>query len=201
MRSRSTTFLACLAIGAITQAQSSGIGIKGGIQATTAKAILVRTTPLPGATAGLYFPWGIAPMMELQPELVIATLGTGWLEPDGDAYNERSYYVQVPVTLKYFLTNGFNLAAGFQFGKPLAAKVTDGGTGTDVIDRYENLDMGFVGGVGMDFQHGLDVSLRMYGATTRFHGDDDALFAKNRSIQLTVGYRIHQFGRMGSRKR
>lgn len=195
MRVRTLPFLSCLVFTANAHAQSSGIGIKGGIQASTAKAILVRTLPIPGATAGIYFPWGIAPMMELQPELLIATLGTTWMEPDGDVNTERSVYVQVPLTLKYFLSNGFNLAAGYQFGKPLAARITGTEGQLSGIDRYRNLDMGFVGGFGMDFQHGLDLSLRAYSAMTRFHGDDDALFAKNRSVQITVGYRVHQFRR------
>lgn len=201
MRTRSTVLVAILATGASIQAQYSGIGIKGGIQASTAHAILIRTGPIPGATAGVYVPWGIAPKIEVQPEVLVSTLGTEWTEPDGDSYTERSLYLQVPVTFKYFLTNGFNLAAGFQFGKPMAAQVT-GREGTrDVLERYENLDMGFVGGAGMGFQHGLDLSLRLYSANTRFLGDDDALFAKNRSIQLTVGYRFVQFRRSYTRRR
>ncbi|MCB0767460.1 MAG: outer membrane beta-barrel protein [Flavobacteriales bacterium] len=198
---RSTVFIALLAIGATTRAQYSGIGIKGGIQATTAHAILVRTVPITGVTAGLYAPWGIAPKVEIQPEISVSTMGTGWIEPDGDAYTERSLYIHAPVTFKYFITNGFNLAAGFQFGKPLSARVTGSEGDLDVTDRYENLDMGFVGGVGMGFQHGVDLSLRLYSATTRFHGDDDALFAKNRSVQFTIGYRFVQFRRSYTRRR
>ncbi|HRF81662.1 MAG TPA: outer membrane beta-barrel protein [Flavobacteriales bacterium] len=191
----------CLSLGLASTAQSSGIGIKAGIQASSAKAILIRTGPIPGGTAGLYFPWGIAPMMELQPELLISSLGTAWMEQDGDQVIERSLYIQVPLTVKYFLSNGFNLAGGYQFGKPVAATVTGTEGNSSTLDRYENMDHGFVGGVGMDFQHGVDVSMRAYSAMTRFHGDDDALFAKNRSIQLTVGYRVHQFNRSGSRRR
>ncbi len=201
MSTRSTVFIAFMAFSTSTQAQYSGIGIKGGIQATSARAILVRTVPITGATAGLYVPWGIAPMVEIQPELLISTMGTGWIEPDGDAYTERSLYFQAPVTFKYFITNSFNLAAGFQFGKPLAARVTGSEGNKNVADRYENLDMGFVGGAGIGFQHGLDLSLRYYSATTRFHGDDDALFAKNRSVQFTIGYRFIQFRRSYTRRR
>lgn len=201
MHIRTFAFFSCLAFGVTSRAQSAGIGIKGGIQASTAKAILIRTLPIPGATAGIYFPWGIAPMMELQPELLISTLGTTWMEPDGDVNTERSVYFQVPLTLKYFLSNGFNLAGGYQFGKPIAARVSGTEGSMSSMERYENLDMGFVGGFGMDFQHGLDLSFRAYSAMTRFHGDDDALFAKNRSVQITVGYRVHQFRRTMARRR
>ncbi|MBX2971673.1 MAG: outer membrane beta-barrel protein [Flavobacteriales bacterium] len=201
MRIRTLAFFACLIPGAIAHAQTTGIGIKGGIQASTAKAILIRTLPIPGATAGVYVPWGVAPKVELQPELLVSTLGTTWMEPDGDVNTERSVYIQVPLTLKYFLSNCFNLAGGYQFGKPVAAQVSGTEGSMSTLDRYKNLDMGFVGGFGMDFQHGIDLSLRAYSAMTRFHGDDDALFAKNRSIQVTVGYRVHQFRTSMVRKR
>ena len=174
-------------------AQSSGIGIKGGIQASTAKAILVRTHPIPGGTAGLYFPCGIAPRLEIQPEVLFSTLGTEWMEPDGDVATEHSTYIQVPLTVKYFLSNAFNLALGYQFGKAMTAHARGTEGTSSIIDQYANMDHGFVGGVGMDFQHGLDLGLRAYSATSRFHGDSDPLYAKNRSVQVTVGYRIHQY--------
>ncbi len=201
MHKRYSASLLCLAFGVISHAQSTGIGFKAGVQASTAKAILVRTTPIPGGTAGLYVPWGIAPMVELQPEVLVSTMGAQWMEPDGDTYTERSIYIQVPLTVKYFLSNGFNLASGYQIARPVSAQVkgTEGNRST--IDRYEALDHGFVGGFGMDFQHGVDISLRAYSAMSRFHGDDDALFAKHRSIQLTVGYRFHQFSGVPSRRR
>lgn len=193
MRLRYLAILLLTLPGVAIHAQSSGIGIKAGIQASTAKAILVRTLPIPGGTVGIYVPWGIAPRLELQPELSLSSMGTTWMESDGDVATERSVYLHVPLTVKYFLSNGFNLALGYQFGKPLAAQVTGTEGDGSVIEQYSNLDQGFVGGVGMDFQHGLDLSLRAYSAMACFHGNDDALFAKNRSIQLTVGYRIHQF--------
>lgn len=201
MHLRYPVFLASLVFSVVSHAQSAGIGFKGGIQASIAKALFVRTHPIPGGTAGLYFPWGIGPMMELQPEVLISTLGSGWMEPDGDTYIERSIYVQVPLTFKRYLSNGFNLAAGYQFGKPIAANVTGSEGNSSTVDRYNHLDMGVVGGVGMDFQHGLDLSLRVYNAVTRFYRNDDALFAKNRSIQFTVGYRVHQFGPARNRHR
>ncbi|MGV3636326.1 MAG: outer membrane beta-barrel protein [Flavobacteriales bacterium] len=201
MHKRYSASLLCLAFGVVSHAQSSGIGIKGGVQASTARAILVRTTPIPGGTAGLYVPWGIAPMVELQPEILVSTMGAQWMEPDGDTYTERSIYLQFPVTVKYFLNNGFNLAAGYQFARPLAAQVNGTEGNRSTIDRYEAMDHGFVAGFGMDFQHGVDLSLRAYSAMSRFHGDDDALFAKNRSIQLTVGYRFHQFRGVPARRR
>lgn len=201
MSERSFLLASCLVVGVFSHAQSSGIGFKGGIQASTAKAIVIRTQPIPGGTAGIYFPCGIGPMMELQPEVLVSTLGNGWLEADGDSYIERSIYLQMPVVLKRYFGNGFNVSLGYQVGKPLLVESTNTSPGKSTLERYNDLDMGVVGGLGMDFQHGLDLSLRAYNAHTRFLRNDDALFAKHRSIQLTVGYRFHQFGGGASRRR
>lgn len=196
-----SAIVAVLAISLTSSAQSAGIGLKGGIQASIAKALFVRTSPIPGGTAGIYFPWGVGPMVELQPEVLISTLGSGWVEPDGDTYIERSVYIQVPLTVKRYFSNGFHLALGYQFGRPVAAFVNGSEGNGSVLERYNNLDMGVVGGLGMDFEHGLDLGVRAFNAVSRSYRDDDVLFAKNRSIQITAGYRIHQFGRIPGRRR
>jgi hypothetical protein len=192
MRTRIIALLSCLIPGMAVHAQSAGIGFKGGIIASSVKAVNIRTAPVPGATAGIYFPWGIGPRLELQPEVLASTMGANYTEPDGDAYTVRSLYVQVPVSVKLYIGNGFNFSGGYQFGKLLTAR-RSGADDLDVTDNYEHFDMGFVGGLGMDFRNGLDLGLRAYGAMTPSLRDDDALFPKNRSVQLTIGYRFEQF--------
>lgn len=201
MRTRTCATAVGLFIAAVLPGQTAGIGIKGGLLASTAKSLVIRTQPIPGATAGIYFPWGIGPMMELQPELLLTTLGCEWIEPDGDTYTERSLYFQVPITLKYFLNNGFNLALGYQFGKPLMATRSGTTDNEATLARYNILDMGFTGGVGMDFEHGLDLSLRAYSATIPHLRNDDALFPKHRAVQFTLGYRFTQFRGAGHHQR
>lgn len=193
MRLRTLALLPGLVFGVISHAQSSGVGLKGGALASTVKALNIRTSPIAGATAGLYLPFGIGPRMELQPELLLSTLGAAYTEPDGDQYTVRSLYVQVPLVLKMYIGNGFNLAGGYQVGRVLNVQ-QNGTEGTgDITEHYNDMDMGFVGGVGMDFQNGLDLGLRLYGAMTPSLRGDDAIFPKNRSIQLTAGFRFVQF--------
>lgn len=199
MRLRTLALLPSLVLGVASHAQSAGLGIKGGALVSTVKALNIRTTPIAGATAGLYIPCGIGPRMELQPELLLATLGAAYSEPDGDQYTVRSLYVQVPVVLKMYLSNGFNLAGGYQFGRVLHVQETGTEGNGDVTDRYNALDMGFVGGFGMDFENGLDLGLHAYGAMTPSLRGDDAIFPKNHSVQLTAGFRFVQFKR--SRRR
>ncbi|HRH69940.1 MAG: outer membrane beta-barrel protein [Flavobacteriales bacterium] len=193
MRPRYVALLPGLVFGVFSHAQSAGIGFKGGLLVSTVKALNVRTGPIPGATVGLYVPCGIGPRMELQPELLLSSLGSTYFEADGDAAMVRSLYLQMPISLKMYLGNGFNLAGGFQFGKLLVAQqIGTEGSGT-ITSSYNALDMGFIGGIGMDLESGVDLSLRAYGAMTPALRNDDALFPKNRSLELTVGYRFSQF--------
>jgi len=198
MRQHILVLVPCLFFGVFSHAQSAGIGLKGGLLASTTKSLNIRTAPIPGITAGLYFPWGIGPGLELQPEVTLGTLGASYSEPDGDQYTVRSLYLQVPVTFKYFLNNRFNLALGYQFSKLLLAQEQGTEGNATVTSAYENLDMGFVGGIGFDTDHGLDLSIRGYGAMTPSLRNDDAIFPKNRSVQVTIGYRFVQF-RAGTR--
>lgn len=197
MRLRTLALLSGLVLGVISHAQSAGLGVKGGALVSTVKALHYRTSPIPGATAGLYIPWNVAPLFELQPEVLVTALGAGFTESDGDRSTIRSLYVQVPVVLKRYFNNRFNVCLGYQFSSLLAAQQQNDLGRTDVTDRFEDLDMGFVGGFGFDLQSGLDVSLRGYSAMTPHFASDDAVFPKHRSLQCTVGYRFLQFGGRG----
>ncbi len=193
MRTRYLALLPGLVLGVFSHAQSAGIGFKGGLLASTVKALNVRTGPIPGATVGFYVPCGIGPRMELQPELLLPSLGSSYYEPDGDVTVVRSLYLQIPVSLKMYIGNGLNMAGGFQFGELLLAQqIGTEGSGS-VKSSYNALDMGFIGGLGMDLESGLDLSIRAYGAMTPALQDDDVLFPKNRSLEFTLGYRFTQF--------
>ena len=193
MRQRYLALLPGLVLGVFSHAQSAGIGFKGGLLASTVKALNVRTGLIPGATVGLYVPCGIGPRMELQPELLLSSLGSTYFEPDGDVTLVRSLYLQLPVSLKMYLGNGLNLAGGFQLGKLLLAQQI-GTEGSGPVTRsYNALDMGFIGGLGMDLVSGVDLSFRAYGAMTPTLRNDEALFPTNRSLEFTVGYRFTQF--------
>ena len=190
-----------LAIGAASFAQSAGLGIHGGVLMSTVKAIHINTRSISGGTLGIHAPIGIGPRLEIQPEFGISALGSRFVETDGDEYTDRTLYLQVPISLKVFLSNTFYFAGGYQFSKLVAAKRTDPSGYEDVKEMYEPMDMGFVLGTGVDLASGVDLDLRLYSAMTPNLRNDDALFPKNRSLQLTVGYRFVQFKRKGHFRR
>ncbi|MBL7951716.1 MAG: outer membrane beta-barrel protein [Flavobacteriales bacterium] len=193
MRLRTLALLSSLVFGVVSHAQSAGIGIKGGALVSTVKALHLRATPIPGATAGIYVPWGFASLWEIQPEALVTALGANFTEPDGDRSTVRSIYFQMPVVLKKYVNNQVNFCLGYQFGKVLAAQEQREDATMDVTEHFNALDMGFVGGAGLDLDNGLDLSLRAYSSMTPAYVNDNAVFPKHRSVQFTIGYRVLQF--------
>lgn len=184
-----------------SHAQRSGIGIKAGPQLNTYRAINIRTTMLPGFSAGAYFPIPAAARLEVQPEILLSMMGTGFIEPDGDRSAIRSLYVHAPVTAKYYLTGEMNLQGGVQLGKLLVAQQADKDGVTDVRDRIKSFDSGWLLGAGYDLRSGLDFTVRYFSGMPTLFKDDDALFPRSRSLQFTIGKRIVQLKRPHSSRR
>jgi hypothetical protein len=173
-----------------TSAQRIALGLKGGLMISGTKAIHISTTAVPGAVAGLYMPYHAGPRLELQPELLVGFLGAAYQQPDADRYVARTLYIQVPLSAKFFLNNEINLQGGVQGGKLLMAyhETADGPVTT--TERYNNLDFGLNGGIGIDLRSGLDLTLRYYSGMSPVLRHDEVLFPRNRTLQFTAGYRL-----------
>ena len=195
---RAFILIPVLALSSLSQAQSTGLGLKGGVVLSSTKVLGQRPAPLVGGTMGLYFPWGIGPRVELQPELLATMMGAEFRGNEGAQRTLRSVYVQLPVTVKVYLSNAFHFSGGYQFGWLLHAGERLGDDQSNVTDQYRSMDMGFVGGIGLDLRSGVDLGLRAYGGMTRALRNDETLFLKNRSAQFTIGYRFIQFKRKKS---
>ncbi|MBL7981980.1 MAG: PorT family protein [Flavobacteriales bacterium] len=182
-------------------AQRSGLGIKGGLMAATTTAQHIETSIVPGATAGLYAPFQVGNRLEVQPELLISILGSGFIEPNGDRTNLHTLMVQVPLSLKLYFSNVVNAQAGVQFGKVLSAQRIDPEGSTNVTSDMRPVDMGVNIGLGFDTQNGVDLALRYYSGLWTIYQNDDALFPRNRTLQLTAGFRIARFSGSGMTRR
>lgn len=170
--------------------QRSGIGIKGGVLMSDTRSAKVTTNVIPGATAGFYFPLRAGERLEVQPELLVTSLGAGYTLPDGDRSSVRTLYVQLPVSAKVYIGNAFNVQAGFLVGRSMLAQQSTPDGKDDVTDSYNTWDHGIVLGVGADLISGLDLGLRYYGGMRSVLADDDVLFPHNRAYMLTAGYRF-----------
>jgi hypothetical protein len=182
-------------------AQRSGIGIKGGLLAATTTAQQIETTVVPGATVGIYAPFRSGHRMELQPEVLLTVLGSGFVEPNGDRTSLRTLMVQVPLSAKIFVGNAFNFQGGFQLGKVISAQRTDPEGSTDVTDDLRPMDLGANIGVGLDLSSGWDLGLRYYSGLWTIFEEDDALFPRNRTLQLTAGYRLMRLNNFAKPRR
>jgi hypothetical protein len=157
--------------------------------------------PVPGATMGAYFPLWCGDRFELQPELLAATLGSAFSDADGGRHVLRTFYVQLPLSAKLFVSNAVNFQLGVQGGRLIMARSSYDGEGDDVTELYRPFDFGFNTGLGIDFASGVDLTLRYYSGMSGLAPNDDQHFATNRSIQLTVGTRLIRFKRMYARRR
>jgi len=186
------TLLGLTIIGNVS-AQRIAFGIRGGVLASTTHAIHVRAGIIPGATAGIYVPYHAGTRFEIEPGVMITAGGSSYALPDGNTYVDRSYYLQVPLAFKFFLSNEFNLSTGAQMGKRLAVQRMESGEPSDVSDRYKSMDFGLHIGLGMDLRSGVDMEIRYYSGMIPLLLNDDAIFPKNRNVQLTIGYRLMHF--------
>jgi len=186
-----TPLLVILALSApLTFAQQSGFGIKGGPLMSNTRSGNRSGNWLPGASVGTYFALRAGPRMELQPEVLITSLGAGYSLPDDGRGHVRTLYAQVPVSFKLYLGNVANVQAGAQMGRLLLAQQSAGGESTRVTEGYESWDYGVILGLGADMVSGLDLGLRYYSGLRPVLANDQALFPRNRSLALSLGYRM-----------
>lgn len=170
--------------------QQSGLGIKGGVLMSDTRSVTVTTNVIPGATAGCYFALRAGERLEVQPELLLTSLGAGYTLPDGERSTVRTLYVQLPVSAKVYIGNAFNVQAGFLVGRLMLAQQSTPDGKDDVTDNYNTWDHGIVLGIGADLITGLDLGLRYYSGLRPVLVNDDVVFPRNRAYMLTAGYRI-----------
>ncbi|MBK8226314.1 MAG: PorT family protein [Flavobacteriales bacterium] len=171
-------------------AQRSGIGIKGGPLMSGTKSATLAANWIPGASIGAYFALRAGPRMELQPELLLTSLGAGYSMPDGERSKVRTLYAQVPLSFKVYLSNVVNLQAGAQMGRLLLAQQISPEGSSDVTSSHEHWDYGVILGAGADLVSGVDLGLRYYSGLRPVLSDDQAYFPRNRSMALSLGYRM-----------
>jgi len=149
----------------IPQDLDAGVGIKGGY--TLSKLLLKSPDPmpfefgnLPFFAGGLYFNLGLG-FVSIQPEILYVRNG-GRYELDPDNYLEfRFEYVQVPVLLKINIVPAgpirpFLCAGGYgAYLFKATGIIVEAGVElprADLIDDYQKLDYGVVGGAGLTFK-------------------------------------------------
>jgi len=162
-----------LALAGITaQAQ---FGIKGGLNFSNLKSDGADNfNVLTNWHIGVLYEADLNNFISIQPEFLYSAQGA---KLRNEEYNLN--YFEVPVLLKVYLTDGFNIQAGPQFGMLLSE--------SDNFSRYnsETFDFGITGGLEFSLTNGLFVQARYYQGTKDVTSNTDL---KNTVVSASIGY-------------
>ncbi len=192
----------CL-VGLVGFSQASvEVGLKGGLNLTSLNA-KEPSTNYDNAT-GYHF--GVYAMVKaasfaVQPEVLYSTRGTDITFDDisGD-FKQDFVYLDIPVMAKLYLPLGLNLQAGPQFGLLMSADGTalnEDGEPEDLgKSSFKNADISAALGAGWDAPFGLRFNLRYIIGLSDINDYADAQeSAKNRTFQVSVGYKLFKLGK------
>jgi hypothetical protein len=191
------------AMALVPQTLDAGVGIKGGY--TLSKFLWKSDNPvpfesnLPYFAGGLYFSLSMG-FVTIQPEILYTRMG-GRLDENPDLILEYWFdYIQVPVLLKFNIipagpVRPFLYGGGYGAYLIKATGVTiDAGvesSRTDLMDTYEKLDYGVLGGAGLTFKlPGIAITVEgryNYGLRNLYIDPVSGEFQRNTSIMALVG--------------
>jgi hypothetical protein len=158
-----------------------------------------------GINIGAFLEIPISEKFSVQPELMYSGQGSQeTLYFDGEAVGSidfRKYkyafdYLNIPVLVKYYVTDAFSIHAGPQLGVLLSAKdkidtdnIGDGDVEVDISSLAEPIDFSFNFGIGYEFgAHFLIDARYNMGLTNVVDSNDGKL--KNGVFQFSVGYKF-----------
>ncbi|MGY2130967.1 porin family protein [Hymenobacter sp. HD11105] len=192
-----------------TQAQSTvQVGVKTGLSlAVLDGTINTGAEYKPSFHVGGVLRWRPSARVAIQPELIFSQ--QGYQNPSGPFTLENKTnlsYLNLPVLVKVYLGNVFNVHLGPQFGLLLAAQkkgdlsiTSNGGvvSGEEEVKKFYKSDFGVCAGLGADLKNGLLLAARFnYGLSDI---DNNALTQQvreqagfgglhNRVLEVSVGY-------------
>lgn len=169
---------------ALTNAQQTRFGIKGGVNLTTLTGDATDAKSLVGFQVGGFAEIKIIEKLAIQPEILYSTQGAKY-DNFGDT---KLDYLNIPVLAKYYITKQFTVEAGPQIGFLLSSHDTD---------NTRSVDLGFNFGGGYNFTDNLSVGLRYtVGISNIFDNDYDNLTnyvdysVRNSVLALTLAYKF-----------
>jgi hypothetical protein len=201
------TVLVIFAFG-FANAQKAQFGIKGGLNISNFSGDTqgVDFKSRVGFNAGVFAAIKLAEKITLQPEILFSTQGAEAENVEvfvddmlftGDIKFNLSY-INVPVMLKYYAADKFNLEAGPQIGFLTSAKTStkmDGYSQTfddDAKDYFESVDFGLNFGAGYDFTKNISAGIRYNLGLSNIlktePGDNSK--SENSVFSLSVGYKF-----------
>lgn len=160
-------------------AQGLDFGIKAGVNfssITDAAGLDNRT----GFVAGVFLGGKLNDNLGVQADLLYSQQGAEF-----DLGNFNLDYINVPIVLKYYVSDGLNLQLGPQFGVIINddAQTVFGETINDIATN--NFDISAVFGLGYDFPMGIRLDGRY---NLGLNDVSESVEGKNSVITLAIGY-------------
>jgi hypothetical protein len=180
---------------------SYGQGISGGVKAGmnlanqkySADGISLDTKAKPGLHAGVFILAMINEKFGVQPEVLFSMQGSRW-DFGGDDSKLKFNYVNVPILLRYNITEMISIHAGPQVGLLLSAEAeAEDGDTEDIKDDFKGVDFGAGTGVEFDLPMGLGFGARyVFGLSNIAEdGEDfDNVEVKNGAFQIYAKYNL-----------
>jgi hypothetical protein len=130
--------------------------------------------------------------LAIEAELMVSGKGSKWINQYYDAKYSLTY-IDMPVLIKFQPVALFNIHAGPQFSYLVSATQKDFGTNlkTNVMGNYYKFDLGLAMGVEANLPYKINVTIRyILGLNSATTGAQYTEIWKNRSFQISLGYRI-----------
>jgi hypothetical protein len=197
-----------LALNAQSEDSNAEFGFKGGVNFSNMYTEDVDdNNVLTSFNAGVYAKLPVSDAIAIQPELLYSRKGAELVYDNVFAEGTAKFklnYIELPVLVKFNITDSFNIHAGPYFAYLIDAQVTnetDDGT-FDFEENYDNddfnkFDYGLSAGVGLDFEAiGIGVrynyGLQTVGKDREFAGTTYTVpDGKNSNLSLYLAVRLN----------
>ena len=174
-------------------AQSLSGGVKAGLNVANQNisygSISFDSKSKIGIHVGGYVTLMFTEKLGLQPELLYSTQGCKLEFAEDYKYNLS--YLNLPVLVRYNITEMISAHAGPQFGFLTSAKYEVDGASVDSKEDFKGIDFSLVFGAGVELPLGLNAGMRYcLGLSNISEDEDESGTIKNSNFQIYVGYRL-----------
>ena len=126
--------------------------------------------------------------ISLQPELLFSLQGARY-KGEGGKGSVNTYYINLPVMVKYTFDEGYFAETGPQLGYMVSAKARQDGETTNMNDGYRKIDFAWGFGVGYMVKSNVGVNLRFNLGLSKLDKEGEAK-VYNRALQVGVIYNL-----------
>jgi hypothetical protein len=186
-------FLGALFFGATMFAQSTGIGIKGGLNISNlSNSSGNEMGSKLGGHAGLLAHIHMSPNFAIQPEVMYSSQGAKYTISNGE-HTLSLNYVNIPLQFQYMFNNGFRIQTGPQVGflAGVKDKVRETETGNFTTEDFKTVDFSWSAGLSYLTTSGLGVDGRYnFGISNVNNAGSNILH--NNVFQLGIFYMLNR---------